>query len=84
MRLDVETNDGNASGPPPIMKTDITIRAPGRTLVIDAKYYPSHLISSQFGDLRLHSDHLYKLSTYLAHFALREPANALDGMLLYP
>ncbi len=78
----------------PVMKTDITIRAPGRVLVIDAKYYPSHLAKSQFGDERLISGHLYQLSTYLAHVGVRACGEQVggivgirkqvSGMLLYP
>ena len=68
----------------PVMKTDITIRRPGRALVIDAKYYSSHLAKNQFGGERLISGHLYQLSTYLAHVSLREPSVQVSGMLLYP
>lgn len=68
----------------PVMKTDITIRLPGRVIVVDAKYYPSHLTKSQFGVERLISGHLYQLNTYLAHVAAREPVRKVSGMLLYP
>ncbi|MEQ1880689.1 MAG: hypothetical protein ABL878_06915 [Burkholderiales bacterium] len=59
----------------PVMKTGITIRVPGRVLVVDAKYYPSHLTKSQYGEERPISGHLYQLSTYLAHAAVRETAD---------
>jgi 5-methylcytosine-specific restriction enzyme subunit McrC len=68
----------------PVMKTDITIRSPGRVMVVDAKYYPSHLVKNQFGGERLIPAHLYQLSTYLAHVSMRTPDLRLSGMLLYP
>lgn len=68
----------------PVMKTDITIRLPGRVIVVDAKYYPSHLVRNQFGSERLISGHLYQLSTYLAHVGLREDTDQISGILIYP
>jgi 5-methylcytosine-specific restriction enzyme subunit McrC len=88
-RAEIMPWDATSSAPSdltylPVMKTDITIRLPGRVLVVDAKYYPSHLTKSQFGGERLMSNHLYQLNTYLAHVAAREPERKVSGMLLYP
>lgn len=68
----------------PVMKTDITIRSPGRVTVVDAKYYSSHLVKNQFGGERLIPAHLYQLSTYLAHVHTRRPDLQVSGMLIYP
>lgn len=68
----------------PVMKTDITIRLPGQVVVIDAKYYPRHLVTNQYGSERLISGHLYQLCTYLAHVGLRDKTENISGMLIYP
>ena len=77
-------SDAEALALLPIMETDVTIRSPGRVLVIDAKYYPSHLTTSRFGTERVHSSHLYQLKSYLNHVSRREPEVTVDGMLIYP
>jgi 5-methylcytosine-specific restriction enzyme subunit McrC len=67
----------------PIMKTDITLRSSTRTIVADAKYYMQVLAGGRF-DPKVHSTHLYQLSTYLAHVREREPAQDISGLLVYP
>lgn len=67
----------------PIMKTDITLRSNARTIVADAKYYKEALAGGRY-DLKVHSAHLYQLSTYLAHARDREPDQEISGLLLYP
>ncbi|MDG1418668.1 MAG: hypothetical protein P8P99_12770 [Maricaulis sp.] len=67
----------------PVMKTDITLRGEKRTIIADAKYYKEALAGGRYGS-KLRSAHLYQLSTYLAHEALRDPGADLSGMLIYP
>ena len=67
----------------PIMKTDITLRSGARTIVADAKYYKEVLKGGRY-DPKVRSDHLYQLSTYLAHIRLKEPNQLLSGLLIYP
>lgn len=67
----------------PIMKTDITLRSGQRTIVADAKYYKKILSGGRY-DPKVRPDHLYQLSTYLAHARKKEPGQALSGLLIYP
>src|SRR5262249_38413889 len=68
----------------PAMQTDISIRQPGRTLIIDAKFYQQTL-QSNFGVETVHSTHLYQLFSYLKNLEPRRGQDATaEGMLLYP
>lgn len=67
----------------PAMKTDVTLRSKGCTVVADAKYYRDALAGGRYSR-RLHAGHLYQLSTYLAHVRQREPDQDVSGMLIYP
>ena len=68
----------------PRMRTDVTLRRPGRTFVIDAKFYREPLQQHR-GRWTVRSGHLYQLFAYLRNFAARGQAAAeIDGMLLYP
>lgn len=67
----------------PIMRTDITIRSPTRTIIADAKYYKDSLSGGRYGR-RIHSAHLYQLATYLAHARKREGDREVVGLLIYP
>lgn len=67
----------------PIMKTDITLRSGARTVVADAKYYKDILAGGRY-DPKVRSEHLYQLSTYLAHVREKEPEKELSGLLIYP
>src|SRR4051812_9030849 len=50
----------------PRMITDITLRHPERTIVMDAKFYQTPLAKGHYGE-RVWSQHLYQLVTYLQH-----------------
>jgi len=65
------------------MITDITLRQPDHTIIIDAKFYRNALIQSPYGE-RVRSQHLYQLITYLQHERLRQVGKGLSGMLIYP
>jgi 5-methylcytosine-specific restriction enzyme subunit McrC len=68
----------------PGMRTDVTLRRPGRTLVIDAKFYREPLQCHR-SRWTVRSGHLYQLFAYLRNLAARGQAAAeVDGMLLYP
>jgi 5-methylcytosine-specific restriction enzyme subunit McrC len=66
----------------PAMITDVTLKSPQRTIIIDAKYYRDAL-QSNFGNKKVHSHNLYQLMAYLrgSHEKLGE---SVEGMLLYP
>lgn len=68
----------------PIMQTDITLRAHGRTLIIDAKYYTCTMQRNY--DVRsLHSGNLYQVFTYVKNeqAAVGSDDSPVAGMLLY-
>jgi 5-methylcytosine-specific restriction enzyme subunit McrC len=67
----------------PRMVTDITLRHPNHTIVIDAKFYKKSLVESPYGE-RVQSQHLYQLVTYLQHARIRHRDKGLSGMLIYP
>jgi 5-methylcytosine-specific restriction enzyme subunit McrC len=67
----------------PRMVTDITLRQPGRTVIVDAKFYRKALAQSPYGE-RVRSQHLYQLVTYLQNERMRQDGRALSGMLIYP
>lgn len=70
----------------PSMFTDVTLRSPTRTIVIDAKFYLQTLVVGRFGSQsKVRSAHLYQLMSYLMNMAKREGPDAhAEGLLLYP
>ncbi|THD70423.1 MAG: hypothetical protein E7813_08330 [Bradyrhizobium sp.] len=67
----------------PRMVTDLTLRHPDHTIIIDAKFYKNALAQGPYGE-RVRSQHLYQLITYLQHERARQPGRGLSGMLIYP
>jgi len=68
----------------PRMQTDISLRTPGRTLIIDTKFYQQTL-QKRFGSESVHSANLYQLYSYLRNLEPRGGADAMvEGVLLYP
>jgi 5-methylcytosine-specific restriction enzyme subunit McrC len=68
----------------PLMRTDIVFKRPGRTLVIEAKYYQQTL-QSYYDSETVHSGNLYQLFSYLKNLEVRAGQDAhAEGMLLYP
>jgi len=65
----------------PIMRTDLVLSSPKRTIVADAKYY-SETLSERFGASTVRSGHLYQLMAYLRHIG--RPAAEAAGLLIYP
>ncbi|MCC6159004.1 MAG: hypothetical protein IT350_13225 [Deltaproteobacteria bacterium] len=73
---------GDTSGMLPEMRTDITMRRPGQSVVIETKCVGDPLANSRRDSKPVfQSDHLYQLAAYLANF----PASGerVSGMLLY-
>ena len=69
----------------PRMLTDISLRSPGRTLIIDTKYYHEALASKYEGRSKVRSENLYQLHAYLTNMEHREGPDAeAEGLLLYP
>jgi 5-methylcytosine-specific restriction enzyme subunit McrC len=67
----------------PRMKTDITLRNPDKTIIVDAKFYKNALAPGPHGE-KVRSQHLYQLITYLQHERLYHEDKSLSGMLIYP
>jgi 5-methylcytosine-specific restriction enzyme subunit McrC len=67
----------------PRMVTDITLRHPDHTIIIDAKFWKKTLSQGRYGD-RVWSQHLYQLITYLQNERISQNDKDLSGMLIYP
>jgi len=67
----------------PKMKTDITLSNNERCIIIDAKYYSETLVTGQYDTEKIHSGHLYQLSSYLINKATKSALKP-EGILLYP
>lgn len=78
-------DDGMSDGLP-AMRSDITLSARGRVLIIDAKYYKSTM-QSNFDKKTVHSGNLYQIFAYVKNKqAVLERAGEsveVSGMLLY-
>lgn len=78
-------DDGMSEGLP-AMRSDITLSAGGRVLIIDAKYYKS-MMQSNFDKRTVHSGNLYQIFAYVKNKqAVLERAGEsveVSGMLLY-
>jgi 5-methylcytosine-specific restriction enzyme subunit McrC len=69
----------------PSMLTDVTLRSPTHTIVIDTKFYGETLVSHLGGQKKVRSAHLYQLLSYLTNLANRKgPDEQVEGLLLYP
>lgn len=68
----------------PSMKTDITLTDGDKVLIIDAKYYESGILQTQFEKKSIRSGHLYQIFAYVKNKAatMDNPQN-VSGMLLY-
>ncbi|MGN0594055.1 MAG: 5-methylcytosine-specific restriction endonuclease system specificity protein McrC [Hominimerdicola sp.] len=65
----------------PDMKTDITLKKDGKTLIIDAKYYGKTMIQN-FDKSTLRSAHLYQIFAYVKNMDIENTGN-VSGLLLY-
>lgn len=85
---DAEAFDGSRAGDLdalPRMTTDITLRSPGRTIVIDTKFHQECMQSHFEGFLKVKSENLYQLHAYLTNLeAAPWPDSIAEGILLYP
>lgn len=78
-------DDGFGDGLP-VMRSDITLSASGRVLIIDAKYY-EHTMQQHFDKRSVHSGNLYQIFTYVknkqAELDRAGESVEASGMLLY-
>jgi 5-methylcytosine-specific restriction enzyme subunit McrC len=84
LRWDARSVDDPALDYLPTMRTDVSVRAPGRTVIIDAKYYEQTL-QEHYDRRSVHSGNLYQLVSYLRNLEPRGGQDAVaEGMLIYP
>jgi len=83
--IDWALDDGASDGLP-AMRSDITLSARGRVLIIDAKYYASTM-QSNFDKRTVHSGNLYQIFAYVKNkqiaFDRAGEGTEVSGMLLY-
>lgn len=67
------------------MHTDISLRTPGRTVIIDTKFY-AEAFASRYETEKLRPAHLYQLTAYLRNLAAANADSdaSAAGVLLYP
>ena len=79
-------DDGAPDDLLPIMRSDITLSARGRVLIIDAKYYTSTM-QRNFDKRTVHSGNLYQIFAYVKNkqiaFERAGESVEVSGMLLY-
>ena len=63
----------------PVMKTDIVLRGPSSTCIIDTKFY-TDIFAYNFNTPKFKSGNIYQLYTYMQNFG----SGNIQGMLLYP
>ena len=68
----------------PGMQTDIVLRSPERTIIVDTKFYKNPL-DTRFGGGPVHSDNLYQIFAYVTNWAAAAAADdpEPEGWLLY-
>lgn len=66
----------------PAMRTDVTLRSGGRTLIIDAKYYGQSMQTGAWGKSAVHSANLYQVLTYVKNADVARDGS-VSGLLLY-
>ena len=68
----------------PVMRTDASLRRPGRTIIIETKFTQQTYQQQRNGKPKVRSDHLYQLFAYLKSLESRTgPDRHALGVLLY-
>ena len=83
-RLEWEDTTGSAADKRllPRMRTDVTLRCPGRVIVVDAKFYRKTLQEYRNKET-VRSAHLYQLYAYLRNVEItKESAAEVEGILI--
>jgi len=67
----------------PAMKSDITLKYRGKTLIIDTKYYQHTMqANSLYNSKTMHSNNMYQIFTYVKNKDVERTGN-VSGVLLY-
>jgi 5-methylcytosine-specific restriction enzyme subunit McrC len=81
---DVAPTFGTGPNMLPEMQTDVSLRRPERTIIVDTKWYGDPLQIYR-GPRTVRSEHLYQLFAYLKNLERRGGSDTqAEGMLLYP
>jgi 5-methylcytosine-specific restriction enzyme subunit McrC len=73
-----------ADGLVPDMKTDVCLRGPGGSFILDTKFYAQALKAGAYGAPKLPPANLYQLYTYLRQKSSDDGWEHAQGILLYP
>ena len=68
----------------PELRTDVSIKGPGRAIILDTKFYADALGGGYFGSATLPSSNLQQLYTYCSQRAVEPGWEQAEGVLLYP
>lgn len=79
----LNTTSPEAKAVLPRMKTDVSLTADDRKIIIDCKYYQEAL-KTHYDKEKLISGHLYQLYAYVQHAKRQVPKRPVRGVLLYP
>lgn len=66
----------------PAMKSDVTLKYNGYTLIIDAKFYGKSMQTGMYGKKTVRSENLYQIYTYVKNHDY-DKSGKVSGMLLY-
>ncbi len=75
-------SEGETHGLLPELRTDITLRGTGQTVIVETKCYRDPLVRGPYGSSALRGKDVNQLAAYLANFNARE-GQAATGLLLY-
>ena len=67
----------------PVMRTDVSLWSPTRSIILDCKFY-KEAMSGWFCGKKLHANNLYQMYSYLRNAEHREGWEGSEGVLLYP
>ena len=65
------------------MRTDVSLRSPERSIILDCKFY-KEAMAGRYGTEKIHSTNLYQLYAYLRNAQQKKGWEDSQGMLLYP
>ena len=82
MRWRLDAGPGGDPSLVPLMRTDVTLRSPRSTVVMDAKFYADPFPRSS-GTPKIRSSHLYQLFAYMKHASDKAPGLPVRGALVY-
>ena len=68
----------------PELRTDVSVKGPGRAIIFDTKFYADALGGGYFGAATLPSANLQQLYTYCSQRAVQPGWEQTEGVLLYP